>query len=184
MISFLSNWIEQITISIITVSIFELILPKGNLKKYIKVVLGIYIIFCIISPFVNTSKLYDLENFDTNKLAKEKSSSVNQESMDKRLQNLYIDELKKDISKKVNENGYNVEKIDIDANLQQDSENPGIHNIDLVITNNKIESVKKVEIGNKKEDETKQNNENIEKIKEELEKDYEVDKKIINVKLE
>ena len=182
MISFLSNWIEQITISIITVSIFELILPKGNLKKYIKVVLGIYIIFCIISPFVNTFKLYDFENIDTDKLIEEKSSSINQESMDKRLQNLYIDELKKDISKKISENGYNVDKINIDANLQQESENPGIHNIDLVITNNKIESVKKLDIRKQKENEAQQNSENIEKIKEELAKYYEVDKKIINIK--
>ena len=53
MINFLSNWIEQIAIAVIIVSIFELILPKGNLKKYIKLVLGIYIIFCMIYPFVN-----------------------------------------------------------------------------------------------------------------------------------
>ena len=39
MINFLSNWIEQIAIAVIIVSIFELILPKGNLKKYIKEVL-------------------------------------------------------------------------------------------------------------------------------------------------
>ena len=96
---------------------------------------------------------------------------------------LYIDELKKDISKKISENGYNVDKINIDANLQQESENPGIHNIDLVITNNKIESVKKVDIRKQKENEAQQNSENIEKIKEELAKYYEVDKKIINIKL-
>ena len=35
MINFLSDWIEQIAIAVIIVSIFELILPKGNLKKYI-----------------------------------------------------------------------------------------------------------------------------------------------------
>ena len=51
MINFLSNWIEQITLSVIIVSIFELILPKGNLKKYIKVVLGVYIIYCFILLF-------------------------------------------------------------------------------------------------------------------------------------
>ena len=39
MINFLSNWIEQIAIAVIIVSIFELILPKGNLKKYIDIIL-------------------------------------------------------------------------------------------------------------------------------------------------
>ena len=79
MISFLKNWIEQIVISVIIVSIFELLIPNGKIKKYIKVVLGIYIIFCIISPFVN------------------------QESMDLRLQDLYIEQLENDVKKKIEE---------------------------------------------------------------------------------
>ena len=44
MINFLSNWIEQIAISVIIVSIFELILPKGNLKKYKSCTWNIYYI--------------------------------------------------------------------------------------------------------------------------------------------
>ena len=39
MIDFLSNWVEQITIGVVIAGIFELILPKGNIKKYIKVVI-------------------------------------------------------------------------------------------------------------------------------------------------
>ena len=76
MINFLSNWIEQIAIAVIIVSIFELILPKGNLKKYIKVVLGIYIIFCMISPFVNSSALYDIGNIDLEKYTQNNISNT------------------------------------------------------------------------------------------------------------
>lgn len=183
MINFLSNWIEQIAISVITVSIFELILPKGNLKKYIKVVLGIYIIFCIISPFVNTSNLYNLENFKIENREENTLSNAKQENMDKRLQNLYIEELKKDITKKVNENGYNVSNVEIEADLLQESENPGIHNIKLVLTNNKIESVQKIEIGKNEENQVQSDNESIEKIKNEISKYYEIDKNIINIKI-
>ena len=58
MIKFLSTWIGQITISVIIVSIFEMVLPSGNIKKYIKVILSVYIIYCMISPFVNNKNLF------------------------------------------------------------------------------------------------------------------------------
>ena len=112
MIIFLSKWIEQIAVSVILVSIFELILPKGNLKKYIKVVLGIYIIFCLISPFVNNKGLFDLKKLDLEKYTQNinKSSIIAEKNMDNRLQQLYIDELKNDIQNRVEEFGYNLYK--------------------------------------------------------------------------
>lgn len=60
MIDFLSKWIEGIAIAVIIASIFEMILPDGNIKKYVKIVLGIYIIFSIISPFVDRKELFNL----------------------------------------------------------------------------------------------------------------------------
>lgn len=185
MIEFLSKWIEQITISVIIVGVLELILPKGNLKKYIKVVLGIYVIFCMISPFVNSSSLYDFKDIDLKDYSKnttEKSSEVNQESMNKRLQNLYIEELKKDIEKKVNEEGYYVLKCDIDANLSGNSENSGINQINLVLNKGKIATVQKVEIGTQNNNENI-NNEETEKIKEKIASEYEINKNIISIKI-
>ena len=64
MIEFLSKWIEGIAIAAIVASIFEMILPNGNIKKYVKVILGIYIVFSIISPF-SGSKVKG--NFDFSK---------------------------------------------------------------------------------------------------------------------
>ena len=60
MINFLGKWIEGIAIAVIVASIVEMILPDGNIKKYVKIVLGIYIIFSIISPFVDRKELYNL----------------------------------------------------------------------------------------------------------------------------
>ena len=62
MIKFLSSWVEGIAIAVIVASIFEMILPNGNIKKYVKIVLGIFIIFNIISPFVsgNVFNSFDL----------------------------------------------------------------------------------------------------------------------------
>lgn len=187
MISFLSNWIEQIALAVIIVSIFELILPSGNLKKYIKVVLGIYVIFCLISPFVNSSALYEIKDInieDYVENATKNETVVNQASMDSRLQELYIEELKKDIKKKVEENGYIMDKCEIDANLESSSDNPGIHKINLVVNENKsnIGEVEKIEIGSKEVDENT-NSEGIEKLKENLASYYEISKDVINIKL-
>lgn len=152
MIKFLSNWIGQIAIAVIIVSIFEMILPKGNLKKYIKAILGIYVIYCLISPFVNKSKLFDLDKINIEKYTTRDiiQSNVNQESMDERLETLYIDELEKNINIKLNEYGYEIYKCKIDANLNSNKQNPGIHKINLIIKENKKNQIQidDVEIGN------------------------------------
>ena len=153
MIEFLSNWIEQIAITIIIVSIFELILPDGKLKKYIKIILGVYVVFCIISPFVDNS-LYsfdkldeiDLSDYVENETLAE-NMTVNQESMDLRLQELYIQELENNIEAQVQEYGYNMSKCDIDADLNSSSENPGIHSIKLELQEKgRISNIESVEI--------------------------------------
>ena len=58
MIEFISTWVKGLGVAIVIVSIIEMILPNNKTKKYIKMVLGIYIIFNIISPLVkNKDKL-------------------------------------------------------------------------------------------------------------------------------
>lgn len=185
MIEFLSKWIEQITISVIVVSILELVLPKGNLKKYIKVVLGIYVLFCMISPFANSSKLYDFQDINLekyNKNTSQKTTNINQERINKRIQELYIEQLKKDIEKNANEDGYYVTKCDINANLSENIGNSGINQINLVLSKDKIVAVQKVEIGNKNNDK-KLNNEDVEKIKEKIANEYGINKDTINIQI-
>ena len=184
MIKFLSNWVQQIALAVIIVSIFELILPNGNLKKYIKIILGIYVIFCLISPFVDSQALYKLQNVDLSEYVENETqnSTVNQESMDLRLSQLYIEELEKDIKKRVEENEYKMVKCNIDANLKTSSNNPGIHKIDLTISKNNI-NVSDVEINIKKTDEEKQEDVDVENLKENIASYYEISKDIINIKV-
>ena len=52
MIEFLSSWAKGLGLAIVIVSILEMLLPNNKTKKYIRIVMGIYIIFNIISPFV------------------------------------------------------------------------------------------------------------------------------------
>ena len=191
MIRFLSNWIEQIAIAVIIASIFELILPKGSLKKYVKVVLGVYVVFSIISPFVNSSALYDTRNITIEALVenivKTNQTTVNQESMDLRLEKLYIDELKSDIKNRVKEYGYDIYKCDIDANLKNSSENPGIHKINLILKEvaGGIEGIERVNINIRNETESQseesESSGDIENIKKDLANYYEISTDIITI---
>ena len=52
MIEFLSSWAKSLGVTIVIVSILEMLLPNNKTKKYIKVVMGLYILFNIISPFI------------------------------------------------------------------------------------------------------------------------------------
>ena len=51
--NFLNTWLQGIIVCVIIVTIIELILPSGSTKKYIKVVLGMFILFNIITPVIN-----------------------------------------------------------------------------------------------------------------------------------
>ena len=46
----ISTWSRGIVISVIITIVIEMILPDNNSKKYIKIVLGIFVVYSIISP--------------------------------------------------------------------------------------------------------------------------------------
>ena len=52
MITFLRTWANQIIVALIVATIFEMILPDGNNKKYIKMIIGLYVLFTITQPLV------------------------------------------------------------------------------------------------------------------------------------
>ena len=46
----ISMWSRSIVVSVIITVVIEMILPENNSKKYIKIVLGIFVVYSIISP--------------------------------------------------------------------------------------------------------------------------------------
>ena len=61
MIEFCREWCEGIIIAVIISIIIEAILPDGNNKKYVKVVVGIYIIFTILNPILGKLDIDNIE---------------------------------------------------------------------------------------------------------------------------
>lgn len=170
MVSFLSSWVKNLSLAIVIVSILEMLLPNNKTKKYIKMIMGLYILFSIISPFIQNGNIFNLENLDFNTYLKEtqvtSSEKVGQTSTDKRLNEIYIEQLENDITQKLENKGYVVEMCDVDAYVSQESDNSGINKITLKINKND-------------EEKSTENNDNLEnKLISEIQKIQKVDIKI------
>lgn len=208
MMDFFSSWAEQIIIAVVIASIIEMILPDNKNKKYIKMIMGIYILFNIISPIINKKDLLNFDDLNLESYAvvseNTKSENVNQQSMDDRLQQLYIEELQNNIKAKVQEEGYIVRSCKVDAVLIGDENKQGINKISLVISkgnnlkedkssskDSNIRAVNKVEVKvgldrfwNDKPDEgSNDSNVDVKGLKNTLSEFYGVNTDIIQIKL-
>lgn len=199
MIKFLSNWIEEIAIAVIVASIFEMIIPNGNIKKYIKIILGIYVIFSIISPFMDNKKLYNLEVSEIiDKYSETQNMQNNNQNETKaNLNNMYISTFEKQIVQTVQSQGYTVYKCSVEANFDTEKEDTGIKRIKIILQdktekqeNDKsmqnIEKIEEIEISIGKNADENYDNSKISKkdiadLKNYLSEHYEIDKKIIDI---
>lgn len=171
MIDFLSIWAEQLIVSIVVGSIIEMILPDNKNKRYIKIVIGIYILFSIISPVVNKKDAFDINSFDIEEYVTtntegsiQLNENVNQTSMDERLQELYVQELENNIKAKVKQEGYNVISCKVDAVLYGDEENQEIKKVSLVVSKKADDSESLNNSDNQSESENSNEKSNIKSI--------------------
>ena len=117
---FISVWAQGIIVSVIIATIIEVILPNSSNSKYIKVVIGVFILFTIISPIINkfsSNKISDKINFDsyidtsTNNSAITTNVNLNNEDT---IRKMYEENLKIDIKTKITQKGYTVGNINLD----------------------------------------------------------------------
>lgn len=172
--------------AIIIGTVIEMILPEGNCKKYIKVVIGIYIVFTIVSPVITKftgENISVSEELELDKYVQEAESSVatgNAINADNQnnIMSMYISGLKEDIAAKLKTKEYEVSNIEIEiadtenytinsislqaVRLQEDKETDEPETQESVNTVKKIESVEKVDIDldNSKTNEEHSNTEN------------------------
>ena len=157
MITFIKMWANQIIVAVIIATIFEMILPNGNNKKYIKMVIGIYVLFTLIQPIAGkiTGKEFAISTnyekyFDENIL--ETSSDNFENNNSKLIEQAYINNIKEDVQAKIEQKGYKVVHSNIDI-ITTEGNYGAIESIVLSIANkeenekisNKIE-IEKVEI--------------------------------------
>ena len=193
MIEWIKSWSNGIIVAVIIAVIFELIIPNGNNKKYIKMVISLYVLFVILDPII--SKFTSLNGIEINTKEYEKyfdskntletSTTLDSEKL---INNTAEKRVKENISNKLKELGYKVESISININ----NESGQINRIVLSVRRNdngtddsehlelnnsivKIDNVNEVNISSK--DNIKKSNlrkSDIQKIKRLICKDYEV----------
>lgn len=205
MIKFMSSWVKGLGLAIVIVSILEMLLPNNKTKKYIRMVMGIYILFTIVSPFVSNQEDFNINDINLEEYTTtETSTRVDQSSMNERIQELYIQELEKDITKKLTEKGYQVTSCKVKAEISDNEEESKITKIKINVqksqkdTNNQeekeeedlekqvvseIQKIKPVNTSIKEENKKKENTEinklDIQNIKKFLIEEYGVNEKCL-----
>lgn len=198
MISFFTSWAQGIIVAVIVATIIEMILPEGTIKKYVKVIIGLYLMFTIIYPIVNKFHKNDFninELFNTSDYEMKIENSSNKitgklENNDsKTIKDIYKENVKNDITSKLKQIGYKaydifinvldddnytINKIELSAEKSTDNKNSiYTNNIEInkvIISSNKQNEI----ISNKKLEETDKN-----KIIDYLSNEYGIKKDII-----
>lgn len=142
MINIINTWTQRIVVVVIICTIIEMILPEGKNKKYVKTIIGIYVIFTIISPIIsklnnknlNLEKYINIKNNDN--LSIETSASID---TNKYIEETYKENLKKDIQQKVQAINYNAQDIKLEIETKNEENYGQILVMELSIENKKEE---------------------------------------------
>jgi len=112
MINFINSWAQSIIIAVIISTIIEMILPDGNIKKYVRSVIGTYMVFVIISPIISkvTGKEVKLEMYEYPETNEYAISSIDTNAY---IEDTYINSIKQEVTNNMKAKGYKIENIDI-----------------------------------------------------------------------
>ena len=195
MIEFLSSWAQGIIVAVIIATLIEMILPNSSSKKYVKVVIGMYILFTIVSPIIKKvgGKDINLNTINIEKYEQQIAKSDNtisrkfEDNNTRSIKDIYVSNLKADISAKLKEKGYEIDTSDVQI---KDDENYTIEKITLKLIkieqkqekNNEI-VINTVEIGNtiSQKDSKTLSDDDKQEVKDYISETYDIDKKNINI---
>lgn len=168
MINAMSTWAKSIILAVIVSTIIQMILPEGNNKKYIKTVIGLYILFTIISPIISKisggNSTIDVSKYE-NYFNVESTTTASANVIDKNLDNTYTSSIKADIKNRMKQKGYKVNSLDANIELKNEESYGTINSLKISLereesnNNSNIQSVNKIEIKiSNNTNEVKQNN--------------------------
>lgn len=114
-----SSWSKGIVIAVIISTLVEMIIPDNNSKKYIKIIIGIFIVYTIISPIIEKLLGQDINEYiEVDNYIQASSSNVDekkdfQAKANESIKKIYVQNLQKDIKTKLKSKGYITESINI-----------------------------------------------------------------------
>lgn len=203
--TFITIWAQGIIIAVIIATIIELLLPNNSNAKYVKVVIGMFVLFTIISPVINKFKnnnkeLINADDYIKNSNNKSVETSNINLSNENTIKRMYEENLKVDIKSKVNQKGYTTGDVNLEIldngeytlnkiefrvtaknNVSNNNQENSANNTTTIIEN--IENIK-VSLGGSSKDEKKEEKSVISesekrKLREYLSGVYEVNEKNI-----
>jgi len=201
MTSIINSWAQGIILAIIIVTIIEIILPEGNNKKYIKTIIGVYIMFVMIHPLISTDKI------NINSIIQDTTSKIDEyETEDLVLEtNQYIEEtylskMQEDIKEKVKDKGYNINYLNLNIETENEEFYGEVNSINIQIskigdidkqenvTQNTVQKIDDIEINLSNKPIMNEENKNeeiaedeMEKLKEYLSNEYGTTKENIHI---
>lgn len=168
LIAFINSWVQGIILAVILATIIEIILPEGNNKKYVKTIIGIYIMFVIVQPLISKmlNKDVNIESImqnTTSTISKFETNNNITIETNAYIEKTYKQRLEEDIKNKSSEKGYNISFLNLAIETGDSEEYGQINNIAMKIdkidktiederedkkgtTNNTIDNVKTVQI--------------------------------------
>lgn len=183
MLDFLVSWAEQLIIALVIIIIIEIVLPSGNnYKKYIKVILGIFLLYTIISPIISKK----LNNFEfkeviANAYIENAVETKNIINYNKQIEETYKIKFEENLNSFLKENGYEI--CSLKQDIKYENEEIEINKLELkikVYTNEEEIKIEKIEINNKE----KIPEEKLEEIKKKISTTYEIDESKILIESE
>lgn len=137
MIEWFNAWSKEIVTSVVIVTIIEIILPNNNMKKFVKIVTGLFIMYTILYPLFevitdgNYSEKFIWDN-KTNTMV-ECSAKLESEAEKSRstIASIYTKNLKQDICNRLLSLGYECNSV----NLVVDEDSYDIKEINVEIKN-------------------------------------------------
>lgn len=191
MVNWLNTWAQRIIIAVIICTIIEMILPEGKNKKYIKIVMGIYVVFTIISPIIakiNNKEKIDLEKYLDVNVSNETIETSATMDTNKYIEEVYKEKLKEDVKEKLLSINYETKNVNLEIETKNDNTYGSILSLEVTVNKEKEEKsentirINKVTIGENNRDKADLTKEEIDKIKKCLAENYKIDEEKISVK--
>ena len=146
-----------------------MILPEGNSKKYIKVVIGVYVLFTIVSPVITkvsgkeikVSDILDLNEYIQEIEETSKMQNYIEIENEGNIMNIYVNGIKEDMKAKIEAKGYIVNNIEISI---ADYETYSIQEVILDVENKEVRDMYTGDSENTQTDQNVNSESEIEKI--------------------
>lgn len=156
MIKFINSWAQGIILAVIIATIIEIILPERKNKKYVKTVIGIYILFTIIYPLINKLTKININTLienTTKQMSRYQENNSLKIDTDKYIESTYKKKIEEDIRKRANEKNLNITSLNVYIETEDENRYGMLNSLVIKVEkneaskkNNNVNQIKEVNI--------------------------------------